>query len=55
MIKHKSGGSDIARLFLEPFSAALYSSTAEDVKRLSELKKKGLNTEQAIERMIGKS
>ena len=53
MIKHKNGGSDIARLFLEPFSRALYSSTAEDVKRLESLKKEGLSTEQAIEKIIG--
>lgn len=29
------------------------SSTAEDVKRLESLKKEGLSTEQAIEKIIG--
>ncbi len=52
MIKHKSGGSDIARLFLEPFSKALYSSTAEDVQLLKAIKSQGFSTEEAIEKMI---
>ena len=52
MICHKEGGSDIARLFLEPFSQGLYTSTAEDVKALEDYKEAGMTVEEAVEALI---
>ena len=54
IIAHKDGGYDIGRLFLEPFSQKLYSSTAEDVVALNKLKAKGLTIDQAIEALMKK-
>jgi conjugal transfer ATP-binding protein TraC len=41
----------IARLALDPFSIFLYSSTAEDVARLEDLKKQGLSIAEAVTKM----
>jgi conjugal transfer ATP-binding protein TraC len=42
-----------ARLVLDPFSIFLYSSKAEDVAALEDLKKQGLTLEQAINKLAG--
>ena len=54
MICHKEGGSDIGRLFLEPFSQGLYTSTAEDVKALEDYKAAGMSVEEAVEMLVSR-
>jgi conjugal transfer ATP-binding protein TraC len=46
-------GYAIGRLLLDPFSQMLYSTKAEDYRGVIELKKLGLSTKEAINRMIG--
>lgn len=52
MIRHSSGSWLIGRLILDPFSAALYSSKAEDVNEIQSLQKQGYSLEEAINKLI---
>ena len=52
MIRHKQGSWQIGRLLLDPFSAKLYSTKAEDVAAIKRMRAKGISTEKAIERLI---
>lgn len=52
MIRHSSGSWCIGRLMLEPFSAKLYSSKAEDVTQIQKLREQGYSLENAIETLI---
>jgi conjugal transfer ATP-binding protein TraC len=52
MIRHSSGSWLIGRLILDPFSAKLYSSKAEDVVKIEKLTKSGYSITEAIEMQI---
>ncbi len=52
MIRHKNNVWQIGRLLLDPFSAKLYSTKAEDVAAVKKMKSEGLKTEEAIERLL---
>ncbi len=52
MIRHKNNAWQIGRLILDPFSAKLYSTKAEDVAAVKKMKSEGLKTEEAIERLL---
>jgi len=52
MIMHKNGSSDVARMFLDPFTLKLYSSTAEEVLAMEKLIESGLTIAEAIEVLI---
>lgn len=52
IIRHSSGSWLIGRLVLDPFSAKLYSSRAEDVIAIKKMKGQGYELEQAIEKLI---
>lgn len=52
MIRHKNNSWQIGRLLLDPFSAKLYSTKAEDVAAVKKMKSEGLKTEEAIERLL---
>jgi conjugal transfer ATP-binding protein TraC len=54
MIRHQSGSWQIGRLLLDPFSAKLYSTTAEDVVAIRKMKEQGLSIESAVEALIEK-
>ena len=52
MIRHKTGPWAIGRLLLDPFSAKAYSTKAEDMAAIKQMKDKGINVVQAIESLI---
>ena len=52
MIRHKSGNWQIGRLLLDPFSAKLYSTKAEDVAAIKKMRAQGLSVEEAIEGLL---
>lgn len=52
MIRHKTGPWQIGRLLLDPFSAKAYSTKAEDMAAIKEMKAKGISVIQAIETLI---
>jgi len=52
MIRNDRGNWQIGRLFLDKFSAYLYSSKAEDVVAIQKLKQQGLSVSEAIEHLI---
>lgn len=52
MIMHKNGSSDVARMFLDPFTLKLYSSTAEEVLAMEKLIESGLTIAEAIDTLI---
>lgn len=52
MIRHKTGPWQIGRLLLDPFSAKAYSTKAEDMAAIKEMKAKGVSVVQAIESLI---
>lgn len=52
MIRHKSGNWQIGRLLLDPFSAKLYSTKAEDVAAIKKMRAEGITVEEAIERLL---
>lgn len=52
MIRHKTGPWQIGRLLLDPFSAKAYSTKAEDMAAIKEMKAKGVDVVQAIETLI---
>ena len=54
MIMHKNGESDVARMFLDPFTQKLYSSTAEEVVAMEKLMESGLTIAEAIKTLIVK-
>ena len=54
MIRHKSGSWQIGRLLLDPFSAKLYSTKAEDVAAIKKMRAQGVPVEEAIERLLCK-
>ena len=54
MLRHQSGHWQIGRLLIDPYSAQIYSSTAEDVAQIKELRKQGLSTDEAIESLVAK-
>lgn len=51
MIRHKNNSWQIGRLLLDPFSAKLFSTKAEDVVAIKKMRDKGLPIEEAIERL----
>lgn len=55
MIRNDKGNWQIGRLFLDKFSAYLYSSKAEDVVAIQKLKRQGLSVAEAIERLIAEA
>jgi conjugal transfer ATP-binding protein TraC len=52
IIRHSSGSWLIGRLILDPFSAKLYSSKAEDVVAIKKMQKQGHTLEESIEQLI---
>jgi conjugal transfer ATP-binding protein TraC len=52
IIRHSSSAWLIGRLILDPFSAKLYSSKAEDVIAIKHLQNLGSTLEEAIEQLI---
>jgi conjugal transfer ATP-binding protein TraC len=52
IIRHSSSSWLIGRLILDPFSAKLYSSKAEDVVAIKKMQKQGLSLEESIEQLI---
>lgn len=52
MIRHSSSSWLIGRLILDPFSAKLYSSKAEDVLQIQRMMKAGYTLNEAIEQLI---
>ena len=52
MLRHSSDAWSIGRLMLDSFSVKLYSSTAEDVTKISHLRKQGYSLQRAIEQLI---
>lgn len=52
MLRHSRGAWQIARLMLDPFSAKLYSSKAEDVIAIRAMQNKGFSLTEAIEKTI---
>ncbi len=52
MIKNGDGQYAIARLFLDPFSNLLYSTTPKEYSKIQDLKAEGLSLVQAIQHMI---
>lgn len=54
MIRHQNGNWQIGRLLLDPFSAKLYSTSAEDIVAIRKMKEQGLSIESAVESLIEK-
>lgn len=54
MIRHQNGSWQIGRLMLDPFSAKLYSTSAEDIVAIRKMKEQGLSVESAVESLIEK-
>ena len=54
MIRHSSGSWCIGRLILDPFTAKLYSSKAEDVMQIKAMTNSGYTTQSAIEHLINR-
>lgn len=52
MIRHSCGFWQIGRLLLDPFSAKLYSTKAEDVALIKKMRKAGIPVEEAIEGLL---
>lgn len=51
MLRYGNKSWQVARLLLDKFSAKLYSSTAEDVVAIRNMKKQGIKLEEAIEKL----
>lgn len=49
MIRHKNNSWQIGRLLLDPFSAKLYSTKAEDVAKVQKMRARGISITSAIE------
>ena len=54
MIRHSGGAWQLGRLFLDPFSAILYSSSPEDVTALEKLQSTGMKLEDAVATIASK-
>jgi len=54
MIRHKNNSWQIGRLLLDPFSAKAYSTKAEDMSAIKEMRQNGIPIEDAIESLIEK-
>lgn len=54
MIRHSNNSWAIGRLLLDPFSAKLYSTKAEDVASIKAMRKAGISIEDAITSLISK-
>lgn len=54
MLRHQNNSWQIGRLILDPYSAQTYSSKAEDIAAIKEMRKKGLSVDEAIEDLIAK-
>lgn len=52
MIRHQSKSWQIGRLLLDPFSAKAYSTKAEDMAAIKQMKAEGVNVVDAIESLI---
>lgn len=52
IIRHSSASWLIGRLILDPFSAKLYSSKAEDVIAIKEMQRQGLSLAESIEQLL---
>ncbi|KIE04244.1 hypothetical protein NF27_IP00120 [Candidatus Jidaibacter acanthamoeba] len=52
MIRHKNNSWQIGRLMLDKFSAKLYSTTAEEVVQVRNMRKQGFTVEQCVERLM---
>ncbi len=52
MIRHKTGPWQIGRLLLDPFSAKAYSTKAEDMAAIKQMRAKGISVTDAIESLI---
>ena len=52
MLHHKEKYWQIGRLVLDPFSAQVYSSKAEDIAQIKQMRKEGMSVDMAIETLI---
>ena len=52
MLKNSDGSWQIGRLLLDSFSAKLFSTTAQDVVAIRNMRAKGLSVEEAIETLV---
>ncbi len=52
MIRHHNKSWQIGRLLLDPFSAKAYSTKAEDMAAIKEMRDSGMNVIRAIETLI---
>ncbi|MEK7400034.1 MAG: TraC family protein [Candidatus Poribacteria bacterium] len=52
MIRHKNNSWAIGRLLLDPFSAKAYSTKAEDMSSIKEMRANGLSVTEAIESLM---
>jgi conjugal transfer ATP-binding protein TraC len=51
IFNHGTGFYSLAQLKLDPFSLALYSTTAENFKKIQQLQEEGVTIEKAIEKV----
>ena len=52
MIRHKNNSWAIGRLLLDPFSAKAYSTKAEDMSAIKEMRASGISVTEAIETLM---